>query len=130
MEHAVTYSLRFQRMEDDMIDALWSMTFSSNQAPGLKGSGVVVIENGRIRGGDSMFLFIGDVMVQNDTVKARVRVKQYASPPNMKSLTGRSDYVGLFQGKIDRNNIRLNGTVEGAPQAKLTVDLTRQAELG
>ena len=111
-----------------MIDALWSLQFAANATP-LGGSGVVVIENGRVLGGDSSFLFIGDVKVEGGTVKARVHVTKYQDVPGMSSVTGLNNYVGIFEGQVDAQNVTLTGIVEGMPTIKLVAKLTRRAEL-
>lgn len=54
-----------------MIEALYGLEFVSNMQDG--GYGVAILETGRIFGGDSSFVYIGDYEVKNGTVYASVK---------------------------------------------------------
>ena len=110
-----------------MLEALWSITFRASNSPHLIGAGVVVIDNGRILGGDTSFTFVGDVRVSGDSLNARVRVSKYNSM--LSSITGLDNYTALFEGKVDRTHMQLVGQVEKLPHIKLMVEMIRRAEL-
>lgn len=64
-----------------MIEALWAVYFiAPNQ--GDDGAGVVVLENGTIRGGDSSYYYVGDFRVKDETLTANVSVNHYAGSLN------------------------------------------------
>lgn len=111
-----------------MIEALWSMRVSINKAP-VNAGGVVVIETGRIFGGDSAFIWVGEVTVEGGTGTARVKVRQYQAVDGMRSATGLTDYTATFKGAIARDVMRLTGHPDGYPALIIDVELTRQAEL-
>jgi hypothetical protein len=91
------------------------------------GGGVVVIENGRILGGDPSFIFIGDVRVSGENLEARVQVTKYNTM--LPSITGFDNYVAVFEGRVNRQHMQLVGRIEGVPQVRLTVEMIRRAEL-
>jgi len=51
------------------IEALWAVNFSTQL--GFSGSGVAVFETGRIFGGDSLYYYIGDYVLNGDTVRGK-----------------------------------------------------------
>lgn len=121
-----------------MLEALWSMNFTSNL--GLIGCGVVVIETGRILGGDSLMIYIGDYEFKNDIMSARIHVKKYADipsnadiSPNIGSVSvmGLDDFNLNVKGSLstDSETLTLEGHVVGNPSLKITINATRRANL-
>jgi hypothetical protein len=110
-----------------MLEALWSIRVAVNGTQ--LGGGVLVIENGRVLGGDQAFIFVGDFKVKDDIGRGKIHVTQYADIPGFDSITGLNDYYGIFEGKIGREQMTLTGYVESNPTIKLQVDMTRRAEL-
>lgn len=110
-----------------MVEALWSVEFKSNLQ--MIGSGIVVLETGRIFGGDSAMIYIGNYKIAGNTIQARIRVQRYAHAPGMSSVTGIDDYELELSGKTDQKNIVLQGHVVGAPNIQMVVSAVRRAEL-
>lgn len=109
-----------------MIEALYGVEFASNMNNG--GYGVAVLETGRILGGDSSFVFVGDYEVKNGEVHA-----------NVKCTNDREMLESIF-GNIKEFNLKLKGTPNAKefilqghmlenPEMKIGVKLTRRAEL-
>lgn len=110
-----------------MIEALWSVEFRSNLQ--LIGSGIVVLETGRVFGGDSAMIYIGSYHVSGNDIKAKLHIQRYANVPGMISVTGLNDYQLELSGKIDQKEIVLHGQVVGAPDIQMVVRAVRRAEL-
>ena len=82
-----------------MIEALWAVYFvAPNQ--GDSGAGVVVLENGTIRGGDSSYYYVGDFRVKEETLLiANVSVNHYDGALN-----------NIF-GPVKKINVVLTGNI-------------------
>ncbi len=110
-----------------MIEALWSVEFRSNLD--LIGSGIVVLETGRVFGGDSAMIYVGSYTVDGENIKAKLHIQRYANVPGMVSITGIDDYHLEATGKIGSKEIVLHGHVVGAPDIQMVVKAVRRAEL-
>ncbi len=109
-----------------MIEALWSVQFGSNLND--FGAGCVVLETGRVLGGDSGYYYVGSYKVENDVIAARIKVTHYSGELN--SIFGNvREFELQVTGKPERNIFVLNGHVEGHPELKISIRLTRRAEL-
>lgn len=110
-----------------MVEALWSVEFKSNLQ--MIGSGIVVLETGRVFGGDSGMIYIGSYKVVGDKIKAILRIQRYANVPGIVSVTGLDDYELELEGKVDPKHIVLQGRVVGAPHLQMSVHGVRRADL-
>jgi len=81
-----------------MLEALWSVTFVV--PTGNYGAGVVVLENGTVRGGDSSYYYVGNFRVKDDIFIAEVSINHYFGAPN-----------NVF-GNIQKTNVVLSGKPE------------------
>lgn len=109
-----------------MLEALWSITFTV-PTYGSYGAGVVVLENGTVRGGDSNYFYVGNFKVKDGFVTAEVFINHYFGP-----------YNNVF-GKVQKTHVALSGTpsYEGFELTGKSIDLqipivvkfTRIAEL-
>lgn len=118
-------------MLSESLEALWSVIFMVNGVSVMPrgGAGIVVIDNGRILGGDTAYTYVGSVLVENDVATARVHVQKYQSIPGISSVTGLDDYFLILQGTPSSPQMVLNGHVEGQPIVKMSVSMTRRAEI-
>lgn len=110
-----------------MIEAMWSAEFDANNT--IMGTGVVVISNGKIMGGDSGFTYIGDCSVSGGVVKARLRVKQYSNISGMVSIAGLNDYTLTLTGQAAHDVMVLKGHPDINPAVTITAKLSRLEEL-
>ena len=79
-----------------MLEALWSVTFV---VPGGNyGAGVVVLENGTVRGGDSNYFYVGNFRFKDDVVIAEASINHYFGPFN-----------NVF-GNVQKTHVTLSGT--------------------
>ena len=109
----------------EQLEALWSVRFSSNM--GIHGGGVVVIENGKILGGETGYTYIGSMRAERERVIARVRVSKYmAEAP---SIFGMDHFEMELSGRADESQIRFEGFIVGSPRHDISIDLVRRVEL-
>lgn len=109
-----------------MLEALWSVDFSSN-VQGF-GSGVVVLESGRVLGGDAQYFYVGSYSVENGVAHAKVTITHYAGPSN--TVFGQAKSLTLqFSGTPSREQFELQGSVVGSPGLSIRVRFVRRAEL-
>lgn len=78
------------------VEGLWWFQTASVQNPGeFEAGGVVVLETGRILGGDGVYSYIGDYGIKGEDFIARVRVKTWnhdVQSENVFGMTGPVDY--------------------------------------
>ncbi len=88
-----------------MVEGFWKIFFINES--GL-GSGVIVLENGIIRGGGSNYYYEGNYIVQNGVMDAVVTANHYFSDLN--NIFGPLAKVKVkLSGEIDSNKFTLNG---------------------
>ena len=110
-----------------MLEALWSVDFQSNSQ--MWGTGVAVFETGRVLGGDSAMVYIGEFSVDpNGTVHAEIKVSRYSTVP-MPSVVGMENFTLSVKGKADRKEMKLTGVVKEDPSRTITIHAVRRAEL-
>lgn len=109
-----------------MIEALYGIEFASNVNDG--GYGVVVLETGRILGGDSSFVLVGSYEVRNGVVSADVKCTN--DRKLLRSIFGDLDEFNLhLEGTPEYDGFILQGHMIENPSMRLEVKLTRRAEL-
>jgi len=109
-----------------MLEALWGLEFASNKNDG--GYGVVVLETGRILGGDSSFVFVGSYEVKNEKVYAKVKCTN--DRKLLQSVFGDINEFNLeLEGIPSHDEFILQGHMIENPSMKIGIKLTRRAEL-
>lgn len=108
-----------------MNEGLYSANFST---PMGSGTGVVMLQAGKLRGGDSMMSYVGTYSVSGSQFTAQFEVKVHSRPPGMSSVFGR-DYLhvtasGTFQG----NTAQMTATAKEVPGVTLRATLSRIAD--
>lgn len=88
------------------VEGLWWFQTTSAQNPGaFQFGGVVVLETGRVLGGDSVFSFIGDYEIKASEFHARVRSKQWNFDVEVENVFGMKgpgiDYLVDLRGQRD-----------------------------
>ncbi len=111
-----------------MLEALWSVEFGSNV--GSFGAGVAVFETGRVLGGDSAFMYVGNYKTDNGVVYSDIRVTKYNNLSGMQSIFGPLTSFNLkVSGKADAREMVLTGSVVENPQLQITIKAARRVEL-
>lgn len=115
------------------VEALWSVEFISSD--NIFGTGIAVLE--KILGGDNQYLYIGDYRVENDAFSAHIAITHYAGvgSPAFRDRGKRFSLV-LFGTLADQTFdaegheiLYAGGHIDGALQGKISMRLTRRAEL-
>lgn len=109
-----------------MIEALWSVEFVANTHS--VGSGVVVVENGKVLGGDAQYFYVGHCNIENGTVRATADITHYSGPINSVFGTLKTFRISV-SGRLHHDAFTLNGCVEGMPSLRIDIRFTRRAEL-
>ena len=111
-----------------MIEALWSVEFSTNL--GMYGFGVAVFETKRILGGDSGMTYVGSYEVDhNNTIHCKIHVQKYADIPDMNSSLGLDDFNLEVTGKVTHEEMNLSGHVVEDTSRQINIHAIRRAEL-
>lgn len=97
-----------------MVEGFWIVQFEGAQG---NGGGVVFFIKGRVLGGDSGFVYTGEYKTNQETIEARVKVRNFL--PEVPSVLG-------VQGDFELN---VKGTVAGQV-IKGTASLVNQAGVG
>jgi hypothetical protein len=110
-----------------MLEALWSVEFQSSF--GMHGNGVAVFETGRVFGGDSSMIYVGDFRVENGSIHSKINVRRYARVPGMSSVVGFDNFNLVVTGTPNEKDMLLSGYVVEDPSRKITIHAVRRAEL-
>lgn len=109
-----------------MVEAMYGLEFVSNLNDG--GYGVVVLETGRLFGGDSSFVYVGSYKVENGILKAEVKCTNDRAL--LRSIFGDIKEFNLtLEGKPQHGEFILQGHMKENPSMRIGVKLTRRAEL-
>jgi hypothetical protein len=114
------------------VEAMWVVKYVDPSAPGsgmnLAG-GVIVLETGRLFGGDSGAYYVGSYKVKDGAFAFEAHVRFH--DPNFSSALGLRDYWLEGSGHIepDMQTIPFRGVARGHPQLQLNGALFRIAEL-
>jgi len=108
-----------------MIEALWTLKFGRYGVQ--EGAGVMVLEAGRLFGGDSSFSFIGSYAVKGEKLLAKVRVKRHSE--YLPNIFGIEECDLVITGTAESTQLRLIGEVVGQPGAVIQILATRDTEL-
>src|SRR5262245_18670110 len=104
-----------------MLHGLYKVEF---QTPMGAGAGVVMLENGKIQGGDSMMYYVGDYSEQGADFSATVEGRMHTNAPGLTSVFGVNHTHIKLTGKINGDSAVMQGRAAEAPnvpfQAKLT----------
>jgi hypothetical protein len=107
------------------VEGLWCFQSASHTKPGVfEYGGTVVLETGRVLGGDSFLAYIGDYTVNGNEVTATVRSVQwnYAVPvENVFGMTSPIDYTVNLVGTRDGDRIDGYINPQGNPEMQLPI---------
>jgi hypothetical protein len=86
------------------------------------GAGVVVLEDGNLRGGDSGMYYFGTFTETGN--QATVDAESHRHTPGTASVLGRDDANLSLRGTVQGNSAQLTGTAREAPGVTLQVSLS------
>ena len=109
-----------------MFNGLWTVEFSSTI--NRYGRGVLVINDGRLLGGDDGYYYSGTCEITDNSINATLTVIKY--DPHSISVFGNINHFELIlSGEIDENQFNAVGTITNNPQAQMRVVGTKKEDL-
>jgi hypothetical protein len=107
------------------LEGLWIARFHTAE---LFGSGVVVLANGKVFGGETGFYYIGTYQVDESILKARVMIRHFdKSVPSGFGIEG--DYEMDVSARLEGDEFKGTAVVTNRPQYSLGIRLTKKANL-
>ena len=100
---------------------LYKVEFSTKIGAGV---GVVVLDGGKLRGGDIAIAYLGTYTEEGDTFSAKVRTLRHSSPPGVISVFGEDDLRVELNGTVSGQTINLEGTSRSSPGVTFKAVLT------
>lgn len=97
---------------------------ASFKTPLGQGTGVVVIADGSIKGGDSSMYYIGTLEESANQIAATIRVSKHSDFPGMSSVFGTNDVTVKLQGTSTDNSATIKGVAVEAPDVQFQAQLT------
>ena len=92
------------------------------------GSGVIYAIDGKLRGGNSAFAFVGSYSSQGDAIQVRIATERHNDDPSFKPLFGTDSITLMLKGASDGNMVDFEGTALQLPGVTFKAVLTRIAD--
>ena len=109
-----------------MDSGIYYVIFKSHN--GRFGDGLVVVDNGKIHGGDQRYLYRGHYKADGQAIEAEIQVSYYRGEP--KSVLGPLAKFNLnLDGKSSPGAFTVNGHVFGQSQLVISIEGQKQADL-
>lgn len=111
-----------QQTEGAMRDGLYKVHFQTQLG---QGAGVVVLQGGKLRGGDSTIFYAGTYALNGDSFTAEVATDAHTKVPGMASVFG-IDRVNIsLKGKASNDTAEMVGTAREAANVTFKATLKR-----
>ena len=104
-----------------MNNGLYKVTF---RTPLGSGAGVIVLNEGRLLGGDSMISYVGNYVQSGDKFTATIETTTHTAAPGMRSVLGVPDALILLAGSASGDSATMQATSPNAPNIKFQATLT------
>jgi hypothetical protein len=115
------------------VEALWVVRYGDASMPsiidGYSNAGVVVLETGRVFGGDAGYYYLGNSEVQDNQIAGRVRITHFNGPLVDAFRTGRRSFEVEFMGVVQGGLIDGHMHPVDPPGPRLPVRLEFKARL-
>ena len=97
---------------------LWTVEFKTNV--GGAGTGTIILDKGRVAGGDAGYYYIGKYTLDQDKITAEAKIRKYN--PGHVSVFGPLEYGDLkIVGSISGSLMDATGQLDQLPSAKMTI---------
>jgi hypothetical protein len=110
------------------MNGLWTAEFGT--ASGVANGGVLVIESGRLFGGDSAYWYSGAYSVSGDTVTGDLRATHYYGPNVTAFGDSASTFTVQFTGTMNPAGDQIDGLAMRPGIGQVRFRLTKRATLG
>jgi hypothetical protein len=105
-----------------MQNGLYKVEF---QTPLGAGAGVVFLDNGKIRGGDSAMFYVGSLSQKGEELTAEVEGKLHTNAPGMSSVFGVNHTHINLRGSGTGTSATFTGRAKETPNVAFSAKLTR-----
>jgi hypothetical protein len=106
-----------------MLEGLWVVEFVGQKG---KGAGVAVFVNGRILGGDGGYIYLGNYVVRDNMLTAKLRISNHL--PGVRNVLGHQGDVDLeLNTPADEYFMAGRMSVIDRPTVGMSVKLTKKA---
>jgi hypothetical protein len=92
------------------------------------GCGVVYVTEGKMRGGNSAFAFIGTCTGEGDSIKVKISTERYNDDQSFKALFGLDRITLTLAGREDGDTAEFEGTALQLPGVAFRAVLSRVSE--
>ena len=92
------------------------------------GSGVIYAIDGKLRGGNSAFAFVGSYSGQGDSIHVRIATERHNDDPSFKPLFGTDRITLTLKGKDEGHMVDFEGTALQLPGVAFRATMTRIAD--
>jgi hypothetical protein len=89
------------------------------------GSGVIYVIDGKLRGGNSAFAFVGSYSGQGDSIQVRIATERHNDDPSFKPLFGTDRITLTLRGKDEGHIVDFEGTALQLPGVVFKATMTR-----
>ena len=108
-----------------MLNGLYKVHF---RTPLGAGDGVAVLENGLLRGGDSMMYYVGTYAQNDGAFSANLRVDVHSPDVEMRSVLGAGQADLALSGSSAGTSATVSGSSPQAPGIAFSATLTRLSD--
>jgi hypothetical protein len=105
-----------------VLDGLYKVDFHTVHGAGC---GVVYMHDGKIRGGNSAFAFLGTYSGAGNDLKAKITTQRYNDDPSFKALFGIDRITLTLLGREDGDTAEFEGTALQVPGVAFRAVLSR-----
>jgi hypothetical protein len=110
-----------------MLDGLWTAEFQG--ISNFFGGAVVILNNRRLYGGDSQYYYTGFYDVKDRTLTALIQVAAFVPGATTIFGTQERNFTIQLSGTVGENFINVVGTRPELPNLRLSIALTKRADL-
>ena len=89
------------------------------------GCGIVYVTDGKMRGGNSAFAFIGTYAGEGDAIKVKISTQRYNDDPSFKALFGIDGITLMLTGREDGHTAEFEGNALQVPGVAFRAVLSR-----
>ncbi len=101
-----------------MQDGIYHVRFSSPQ--GSAGEGLAVIKDGSVNGGDSGYLYVGQLMSEGPSLSGQLEISRWNS--GIQSIFGNLGKFALaLTGTTGTDNFAVSGGITGKPNLRISI---------
>lgn len=109
-----------------MFNGLWTIEFISTM--NRFGAGVLVLNNGRLLGGDNGYYYLGNYEVKDNNIQGKVAITRFNK--NTISVFGDVDQFSLsFAGQIKQDSVEAVASFDNTSDLKIRIICKKKVDL-